>query len=76
MKTPSLEEIAGIPAANNPEANVKELIEALEAAHFESWIHNAGITDDIEALRDIALDYCEWWNMTALPVLRKHGRAA
>ncbi len=33
------------------------------------WVHNAAITNDIEALRAIALAYSEWNNTICLPAL-------
>lgn len=47
------------------------LLEALEAADQFDWVHNAGITNDIEALRKICLQYSDWWNNTAMPVIAK-----
>ena len=35
------------------------------------WVHNAGITYDIEALRRICLAYCRIWNDEIVPVLQK-----
>lgn len=46
-----------------------ELLRVLQAAHFKEWVHNAAITDDIEALRKICLAYAAWWNEQALPVI-------
>ncbi|MCP4701538.1 MAG: hypothetical protein GY862_32475 [Gammaproteobacteria bacterium] len=48
-------------------------LEALKAGHLKSWVHNAGHTNDIEALRAICLEYSNWWNFTALPVINENG---
>lgn len=42
---------------------------ALMRGHNRAWVHNAAITQDIEALRRIALTYSEWWNNTAWPAI-------
>lgn len=44
-------------------------LQALAAAHNPHWVHNAGITQDIEALRRICLYHSHWWNNTAWPAL-------
>jgi len=46
-----------------------EMLRVLEVAQQIGWVHNAAITDDIEALRKICLAYAEWWNQKALPVI-------
>lgn len=33
------------------------------------WVHNAAITQDIEALRKIALYHAQWWNGEAFPAI-------
>lgn len=45
------------------------MLNALKEAQSVAWVHNAAITDDIEALRAIALDFSKWWNDTALPAI-------
>lgn len=46
-----------------------QMLRVLQAAHLKNWVHNAAITDDIEALRRICLAYAAWWNEQALPVI-------
>jgi hypothetical protein len=46
-----------------------KLLAALEAGHNKSWVHNAAITQDIEALRRIALEQADWWNNIAWPLI-------
>jgi hypothetical protein len=48
-----------------------KLLEALEAGHSKCWVHNAAITQDIEALRRIALERADWWNNIAWPLIEK-----
>ncbi|MCB9957155.1 MAG: hypothetical protein H6843_00925 [Rhodospirillaceae bacterium] len=48
-----------------------ELLAVLKEARTVPWVHNAAITDDIEALRAICLAYSDWWNRKALPVIEK-----
>ena len=48
-----------------------ELLRVLKAAQFTEWVHNAAITNDIEALRKICLAYAAWWNEQALPVIEQ-----
>ena len=48
-----------------------ELLSVLEAAGEFGWVHNAAITDDIEALRAICLEYADWWNRLACSVIEK-----
>ena len=48
-----------------------EMLAALEAGYSTSWVHNAGITNDIEALRRICLEHAKWWNTTAYPAIEK-----
>lgn len=57
--------------AGNP---LSKLLRVLEAAGTVNWVHNAAITDDIEALRRICLQYAEWWNHQALPIIT-HGKS-
>jgi hypothetical protein len=45
------------------------LLHALAAAHNPHWVHNAAITQDIEALRRICLYHAHWWNHTAWPAI-------
>ncbi|HET6453899.1 MAG TPA: hypothetical protein VFI02_05795 [Armatimonadota bacterium] len=45
------------------------LRKAVEAGGCPCWVHNAAITDDIEALRSIALWYANWNNSTRMPAL-------
>lgn len=40
------------------------------------WAHNAGVTNDIEALRRIVLAYSDWWNETALPIVERHSASS
>lgn len=47
------------------------ILKVLQAAHLKEWVHNAAITDDIEALRKICLAYAAWWNEQALPVIEQ-----
>lgn len=46
-----------------------EMLRVLQAAQFKEWVHNAAITNDIEALRKICLAYAAWWNEQVLPVI-------
>ena len=48
-----------------------ELLAVLKEASTISWVHNAAITDDVEALRAICLAYSDWWNRKALPAIGK-----
>lgn len=43
--------------------------EALRRGWCPVWVHNAGHTNDIEALRRIALWYADWNNNVRLPAL-------
>jgi hypothetical protein len=52
-------------------AAAPELLEALELAGGFPWVHNAAITNDIEALRAICLSYGAWWNHKAMPAIAK-----
>lgn len=52
-------------------ASAPELLEALELAGGFPWVHNAAITNDIEALRAICLSYSTWWNNKAMPAIAK-----
>jgi hypothetical protein len=47
------------------------LLEALEDGQSKDWVANAGITNDIEALRKICLAYADWWNGIASPMIAK-----
>lgn len=46
-----------------------EMLRVLQAAQFKEWVHNAAITEDIEALRKICLAYAAWWNEQVLPII-------
>ncbi len=46
-----------------------ELLEILEEAGHLDWVLNPAITQDIEALRKICLQYAAWWNDRARPAL-------
>jgi hypothetical protein len=46
-----------------------ELLWVLESAGEVDWVHNAAITNDIESLRRICLQFGEWWNQKALPAI-------
>jgi len=46
-----------------------EVRDALKAAQCPVWVHNAAVTNDIEALRGIALWHANWWNITARQAL-------
>jgi hypothetical protein len=48
-----------------------ELLAVLEAAGRFSWVCNAALTTDIEALRKICLEYADWWNGQAWPAIEK-----
>jgi len=48
-----------------------QMLEALEAGQSRNWVANAGITDDIEALRRICLAHADWWNNIAWPLIAK-----
>ena len=39
------------------------------------WVHNAGITDDIEALRKICLAYSDWNNNVYVPLMERYNRS-
>jgi hypothetical protein len=52
-------------------AAAPDLLKALEAAHCPVWVHNAGHTSDIEALRKIALWFADWSNNTRYAAIRK-----
>lgn len=52
-----------------------ELLRVLEAAGRVDWVHNAAITDDMEALRRICLQYAAWWNGQACPAIARAKRA-
>ncbi len=54
-----------------PAVLANELLTARESAQSTSWVHNAAITGDIEALRRICLEHSNWWNNTALPLIAK-----
>ena len=51
--------------------NAEDMLKALEADYSKDWIHNAAITDDIEALRKICVAHADWWNNTAWPLIEK-----
>jgi hypothetical protein len=46
---------------------------ALIAGYSRSWVCNAAITSDIEALRRICLEHADWWNNQAWPALKATG---
>jgi len=48
-----------------------DLLQACKKAECPHWVHNAGITTDIEALRKIALFYADWNNNVLLPAIAK-----
>jgi hypothetical protein len=52
----------------------KDLLKILEQGQIKSWVHNAAITNDIEALRRIALEQCDWWNNLAWPAIEQAKR--
>jgi hypothetical protein len=55
----------------------QQFLEVLGQAHNPHWVHNAAITNDIEALRRICLYYSTWWNDTAWPaIVALHGDEA
>lgn len=72
---------AGLSREALEQGAVKELVEACKALaskdcqyHGEiPWKHNAAITKDIEALREIALAFSSVWNKKVLPALQKTG---
>jgi hypothetical protein len=47
-------------------------MDALRQANCPVWVHNAAITQDIEALRRIALWFSSWNNTIRLPVTHPH----
>ena len=53
-----------------------ELLVVLREAGAFDWVHNAAVTDDIEALRRICLQYADWWNRRAAPLIAKAGGQA
>jgi hypothetical protein len=48
-----------------------QILKALEAGQGKDWVANAGITNDIEALRKICLAHADWWNGIAWPLIAK-----
>ena len=48
-----------------------EMLAVLEAAGKFSWVHNVAVTNDIDMLRTICLEYAEWWNRLACPVIAR-----
>jgi len=42
---------------------------ALMRGFSSSWVFNAAITQDIEALRRIVLEHGNWWNTIAWPTI-------
>ena len=52
-------------------AEAPTLLETLMAAGDIKWVHNVANTDDIESLRAICLQYSDWWNHKALPLIEK-----
>lgn len=53
-----------------------DMAAALLATQQFPWVHNAAITNDMEALRAICLAYSEWNNAILCPLLDKIGGAA
>jgi hypothetical protein len=51
--------------------HVDEILKVLEAGQSKDWVANAGITNDIEALRKICLAHADWWNDLAWPLIAK-----
>jgi hypothetical protein len=51
--------------------HAEEMLKALEAGQSKDWVANAGITNDIEALRKICLAHAGWWNNVAWPLIAK-----
>jgi hypothetical protein len=49
--------------------NTDQALHALIKAQNPHWVHNAAITQDIEALRKIALYHAKWWNEEAFPII-------
>ncbi|WP_165063997.1 hypothetical protein [Paludisphaera rhizosphaerae] len=68
---------SGVEAELEAEANARlfaaapDLLNALEAGRSRKWVHNAAITQDIEALRRIALEHADWWNIIAMPLIER-----
>jgi hypothetical protein len=52
----------------------QDMLEALRATQSFPWVHNAAITNDIEALRRICLAYAWWNNSVLLPLLERIER--
>lgn len=52
-------------------AAAPELLDTLKNGKLKSWVHNAALTNDIEALRKICVEWSDWWNYSVLPVLEK-----
>jgi len=48
-----------------------DMLEALEASKCPCWVCNAAITNDIEALRKIALHYSNWNNTVRMAAIAK-----
>lgn len=69
------EELVYILPERRAQIHAPDMLQALKDAEFQSWVANAAITDDIEALRKICLDYADWWNNTASKVIEKAGAA-
>jgi hypothetical protein len=49
--------------------NRDQALHALIKGMNPHWVHNAAITQDIEALRKIALYHAKWWNGEAFPAI-------
>lgn len=47
----------------------EKMRQALQQGACPVWVHNAAITDDIEALRKIALWHADWNNHVRIPAL-------
>jgi hypothetical protein len=48
-----------------------DMLRVLKLAKNPHWVHNAGITNDTEALRKICIYYADWWNSQAWPLIRE-----
>lgn len=52
-------------------AAAPDLLAALESATCPPWVHNAANTQDIEALRAVAVWFGDWNNKVRLPAIGK-----
>lgn len=60
----------------NPEIAVELLVackalENVDRGGRIPWVHNAAITNDIEALRAIAIAFCNVWNNAMVPAIAR-----